>query len=565
MLERAVRPVFASKGRLKIILSGRNPRAKAGSPDRPYLRKLTGVSDAYRVDKPMGWRGTVVSPLRSLTRFARVWFPKIPGQGGEVLQSKMFLLAVAALVPCLVSAQNKTYTVRQGDTISEIATHLKVRSSELIAANALSNSHLVQPGMVLRIPARKPDSTPLAAPKGAKYYTVRNGDFDWSLARRHGLSLSQLKAMNPGVNFDNLQVGTRIALPKSGTTTTVVASAKPSGKDVRPAAKVAVRAHKVTEGEFDWVIAKHAGVTLSALRSANPGVDLNKLRIGQLLRVPVGSVPAAKADSSRVAALPAKRSISTTYAKVLGNGSTIRRSPGVGGEKVAAVDAGTQVKVLDHENGWYKLKFPKGTVGWMRGDLLKPVSVTSVAKARSKDRVAKATPTRKKSIVAPTSKAPTRTATRSRRSSSRPSLAIVDTTNSVIKTAYAQMGKRYIWGSTDRSNGGFDCSGLVNYAYRSNGVKLPRTSREMSTVGQRVSKDSMKPGDLIFFNTRRSSRINHVGMYVGNGKFIHSSSGQGGVRVDSINSGYYSRKMVTARRVVKTSSSSKPGAPKASE
>ena len=179
----------------------------------------------------------------------------------------------------------------------------------MLAVNALSNSHLVQPGMVLRIPARKPDSTPLAAPKGAKYYTVRNSDFDWSLARRHGLSLSQLKAMNPGVNFDNLLVGTRSALPKSGTTTTVVASAKPSGKDVRPAAKVAVRAHKVTEGEFDWVIAKHAGVTLSALRSANPGVDLNKLRIGQLLRLPVGSVPAAKAYSFRVASLHAKRSI----------------------------------------------------------------------------------------------------------------------------------------------------------------------------------------------------------------------------------------------------------------
>ena len=141
---------------------------------------------------------------------------------------------------------------------------------------------------------------------------------------------------------------------------------------------------------------------------------------------------------------------------------------------------------------------------------------------------------------------------------------MVGTTNQVIKTAYAQMGKRYIWGSTDRSNGGFDCSGLVNYAYRTNGVKLPRTSREMATVGQTVKKSAMKPGDLVFFNTRRSSRINHVGMYIGNGKFIHSSSGQGGVRVDSINSGYYSRKMVTAKRVVK-SSASKPGAPKASE
>ncbi len=480
------------------------------------------------------------------------------------MQNKIFLFALAAFVPSVVNAQNKTYTVQQGDTISEIATKLKVRGSELIAANALSNSHLVQPGMVLRIPARKPDSTPLAAPKGAKFYTVRNGDFDWSLARRHGLTISQLKSLNPGVSFDNLQVGTRISLPKSGPAPAIVASAKPVSKPAeKVATKIALKTHKVISGEFDWIIAKRAGVTLSALRAANPGVNLSKLQIGQTLKVPVGSLP--RAGSTRVASVskPAARSISTTYAKVLGNGSTIRRSPGVSGEKLASVDAGTQVKILDHESGWYKLKFPKGAVGWMRGDLLKPVSITAVAKERRIERVAKATPTprKKTSIVAP-SKGPNRTATRLTRRSSKPSLARVGSTNSVINTAYDQMGKRYIWGSTSRANGGFDCSGLINYAYRSNGVKLPRTSREMSTVGQTVKKSSMKPGDLVFFKTGRSSRINHVGMYVGNGKFIHSSSGQGGVRVDSITSGHYSRVMVKAQRVVK-SAPSKPGAPKA--
>lgn len=487
------------------------------------------------------------------------------------MQSKMFLLVAVALVPAVVGAQNKTYTVRQGDTISGIASRLKVRSSELVAINALSNSHLLHPGMVLRVPSRKPEATPLAAPQGAKYYTVRNGDYDWSLARRHGLSIAQLKAMNPGVDFERLQIGTRIALPKTGTPvpTNVASSkpiekvaAKPVAKSAAKSAKEWTRPYKVKSGDFDWILAKRAGVTLAALKAANPGVNLAKLQIGQTIRIPGVAAEATPANSQVAKASPAKRSITTAYAAVVGNGSTIRRSPGVNGDKVTVVDAGTRAKVLDHENGWYKLKFPKGTVGWMRGDLLTPASVQTVAKERSRERVAKATAPKRsiESTSAPRSRVATRTRTAT---SGRASLPIVDTTNSVIKTAYAELGKRYIWGSTNRSNGGFDCSGLVNYAYRTNGVKLPRTSREMAKVGQKVDVKSLKPGDLVFFNTRRSSRINHVGMYVGNGKFIHSSSGQGGVRVDSVTSGYYARKLVTARRVAKSSASGKPAPPKA--
>lgn len=484
------------------------------------------------------------------------------------MQSKMFLLAAVALVPVAVGAQNKTYTVRQGDTISGIASRLKVRSSELVAINALANSHLLQPGMVLRVPSRKPEATPLAAPQGAKYYTVRNGDYDWSLARRHGLSIAQLKALNPGVDFERLQIGTRIALPRTGTAATKsIAASKPIEKvAAKPAtakpAKEWTRPYKVKSGDFDWILAKRAGVTLAALKAANPGVNLAKLQIGQTIRIPGAAAEAAPSTSRVAKASPIKQNITTAYAQVVGNGSTIRRSPGVNGDKVTVVDAGTRAKVLDHENGWYKLKFPKGTVGWMRGDLLTPASVQTVAKERSRERVVRAAAPKRsiESSSAPRNRVATRTQATS---SGRASLPIVDTTNSVIKTAYAELGKRYIWGSTNRSNGGFDCSGLVNYAYRTNGVKLPRTSREMANVGQKVDVKSLKPGDLVFFNTRRSSRINHVGMYVGNGKFIHSSSGQGGVRIDSVTSGYYARKLVTARRVAKSAASAKPAPPKA--
>lgn len=467
----------------------------------------------------------------------------------------MFALVVMALVPFVAGAQNKTYTVRQGDTISEIASHHKVRRAELIAVNALPNSHKLQPGMVLRIPARKPDASPLAAAKGTTYYTVRNGDFDWSLAKRNGVSVAQLKSLNPGVDFSNLQIGVRIAVPAGSMSASAVASV-PS----KSSPKVAVRTHKVVSGEHDWIIAKHAGVSMAALKAANPGVNLAKLQIGQLLHVPVGSVAKSSSNNRVAKAAPGSApKIRTSYAVVAGSGSTIRRTPSVAGEKVTAVDAGTRVKVLDREGDWYRLKFPKGTVGWMRGDLLKPAAIADVARERRPTRVAKSATAPKKSIFKPVT-----TRTRTARSGSRPSLTAGVSGNKLVDTALSQLGTPYRWGSTSRSNGGYDCSGFVTYVYRKAGVKLPRTSREMSGHGQAVSKSSMKPGDLVFFHTGRSRRVNHVAMYIGNGKIVHSSSGQGGVRIDSINSGYYARKMVSARRVVKPSASSsqRPSAPK---
>lgn len=471
------------------------------------------------------------------------------------MQSKMFLLAGLVMITGLASAQNKTYTVQQGDTISEIANRLKVRRAELIAANSLPNSHRLVPGMKLRIPARKPEATPLAPPTGTSYYTVRNGDLDFALAKKLGTSVDKLKSLNPGVNFSKLPAGVRIAVPAKSATVVASAPTKPVvAVTKKPIGKT--RDYRVASGDNDWIVARRAGVSLSALRAANPGVNTEKLQIGQVLRIPVSaSAPTTVAKSTPTA----PRKISTPYAVVTGSGSTIRRKPSVTGDKITVVDAGTQVKVLDHQNGWYKLRFPKGTEGWMRGDLIRPVSSTVAAKTKAKTTtVAAKTPAKPKTnpIVA---SAPRTTVAKK---SSRPSLSASATSSTLLKTAYSQLGTPYKWGSTSRSNGGYDCSGFVTYVYKSQGVKLPRTSRDMAGAGQKVSTGSLKQGDLVFFKTGRSSRINHVGIYAGNGKFIHSSSGQGGVRVDSLRSGYYSRKLVSARRVANVTPA-KPAAPKA--
>lgn len=124
----------------------------------------------------------------------------------------------------------------------------------------------------------------------------------------------------------------------------------------------------------------------------------------------------------------------------------------------------------------------------------------------------------------------------------------------IINTAEKQIGIRYVWGGTSR--GGFDCSGFVRYVFSKHNFKLPRTAAEQSRVGKNVSRLKWIPGDLIFFGSR-NSRVSHVGIYKGNNKFIHASSGGGRIRIDEI-AGYYATRYVGARRILSTAADNHP-------
>ncbi len=114
------------------------------------------------------------------------------------------------------------------------------------------------------------------------------------------------------------------------------------------------------------------------------------------------------------------------------------------------------------------------------------------------------------------------------------------------RRALSYRGAPYRWGGTRSS--GFDCSGFVQHVFSKIGIKLKRSSREQFTQGTPVSREDLKPGDLVFFNTNGCG-ISHVGIYLGDGKFVHSSSGKRQVRVDSLDEGYYHNRYVGARRI----------------
>jgi cell wall-associated NlpC family hydrolase len=119
---------------------------------------------------------------------------------------------------------------------------------------------------------------------------------------------------------------------------------------------------------------------------------------------------------------------------------------------------------------------------------------------------------------------------------------------SVLQKALALLGTPYRWGGTD-PNKGFDCSGLVGYVFRNAlGIELPRVSRDMAKNGELVTdRAKLLAGDLVFFG--RKGRVNHVGIYLGDGRFVHAPRTGKDVTVSSLDQGYWSGRFLQARRV----------------
>ncbi len=120
----------------------------------------------------------------------------------------------------------------------------------------------------------------------------------------------------------------------------------------------------------------------------------------------------------------------------------------------------------------------------------------------------------------------------------------------MITYAKQFIGTPYVYGGTSLTSG-VDCSGFIYSVYKDFGITLDRRSRDQINDGPRVAKEDLRPGDLIFFNTGGESEISHVGMYIGNGEYIHSTNGAAnGVTISDINSDYALNTYVGAARIL---------------
>jgi murein DD-endopeptidase len=142
--------------------------------------------------------------------------------------------------------------------------------------------------------------------------------------------------------------------------------------------------------------------------------------------------------------------------------------------------------------------------------------------------------------TAPAAEAPGRVAVEAR-------IADAEVGGAIADVAMGMVGTRYLYGGTDPVQG-FDCSGLVYYAYGQAGYDVPRSSRELFRAARKISVSEADPGDLMFFQDQ--TKLSHVAIYLGDGRFVHAPASGKNVAVASLDSSYYREHLVAVGRLL---------------
>jgi cell wall-associated NlpC family hydrolase len=121
-----------------------------------------------------------------------------------------------------------------------------------------------------------------------------------------------------------------------------------------------------------------------------------------------------------------------------------------------------------------------------------------------------------------------------------------DAASRAADVAVTMTGRPYRYGGSTPE--GFDCSGLVHYSYAQAGVQLSRDTRALREQTGEIARTELRPGDLVFFD-QDGKKFSHVGIYLGEGRFVHAPSSGGTVRTDDLQSDYWTRHFVEARRI----------------
>ena len=214
----------------------------------------------------------------------------------------------------------------------------------------------------------------------------------------------------------------------------------------------------------------------------------------------------------------AKADVTIGYGLVQSQGSplNVRSGPGTSYGKVTSLNNGAVVNIVGIDNGWYKISF-NGKTGYVRSDYM---TITKEALSSRGTEAAAASAASSKG-------------------------------SEIVAYAKQYLGAKYVYAGA--SSKGFDCSGYTMYVMKHFGYNLPHTATGQMGYGTSVAKSALQPGDLVFFcDPSRSGgkAASHVGIYIGGGQFIHASTNTYTVKIDNLNSGYYSRVYVYGRHIL---------------
>jgi LysM repeat protein len=196
--------------------------------------------------------------------------------------------------PVPVPSPTSTYTIKSGDTLDSIAAALGITVSALEAANPTVNPNNLQVGSQITIPSTTtttpaPISTPVPTPP-AGTYTIQAGDTLTSIATKLGTTVAALEAANPGINPNNLQIGTQISLPSTPIAPTPTPTPVVPTPTQSPTPPVSTSTYTIQAGDTFSTIAAAFNVTLAAIEAANPGVNPGSLQVGEVINLPAGAV-----------------------------------------------------------------------------------------------------------------------------------------------------------------------------------------------------------------------------------------------------------------------------------
>lgn len=233
------------------------------------------------------------------------------------------------------------------------------------------------------------------------------------------------------------------------------------------------------------------------------------------------------------------KNVELGYGKVNGTSVNMRSGPGTAYSIKAQANTGALAYVIGFNQQWYKVIYGD-LICYIRSDYLDTTEIPYDNRASAKK------PIFFKNGVS-TGIAPSAAALKASANYivSGPTSTIQR--DRVVSTAKQYIGVPYVWAGS--SPNGFDCSGFTQYVFRSCGVTIPRTCEGQYTLGTYVSKENLKPGDLVFFQNTYKTGISHVGIYVGDGMFIHASSSKG-VTISNLYSSYYINHYYGARSVL---------------
>lgn len=230
------------------------------------------------------------------------------------------------------------------------------------------------------------------------------------------------------------------------------------------------------------------------------------------------------------------------YGEISANAVNLRSGPGTSYRVVDVSAKGDLCYIIGVNNSWYKVIFGKN-VCYIRSDYL------TLTEAPYENKVSGHSPRffrcGKSTGVLPSASALSQSSAAAS-VATEPGSTVVFTGSQIVAEAQKQLGAPYVSGGSDPS--GFDCSGLVYYVLRALGGSPSRTPADQYTQGTPVSKDNLQPGDLVFFNTTGNG-AGHVGIYVGDGQFLHAPNARSVVSYSDMTSGYWANCYLGARRV----------------